>query len=260
MKSIKIDIAGRGNVATHLQRMIELANRQASKADMDSPHGWKIDAKELNPHDLSGLRDDCDILLISVTDTAIPAVVASIPKDFRGIVAHTSGTTDISVFDGTGFDSAVFYPLQTFSKDVALRYEGIPIYVEARREESRNLLLELGKRLSGKVVIADSAQRRALHVASVFGCNFVNRMWAIADEIMTKAGMKFSDLYPLLDETLRKAKEIGPTNGQTGPAIRNDVATISRHLEFLKDDLQLSELYSVITENIKSTRENSEKS
>lgn len=85
-------------------------------------------------------------------------------------------------------------------------------------------------------------------------------MWAIADEIMTKAGMKFSDLYPLLDETLRKAKEIGPTNGQTGPAIRNDVATISRHLEFLKDDLQLSELYSVITENIKSTRENSEKS
>ncbi len=58
-------------------------------------------------------------------------------------------------------------------------------------------------------------------------------------------------LYPLIDETLRKAKELGSEKAQTGPAKRGDQKTVSLH-ENLIQDPALRELYHLISEDIKN--------
>ena len=42
-----------------------------------------------------------------------------------------------------------------------------------------------------------------------------------------------------------------PADVQTGPAIRNDLSTISRHLQVLENYPEMSELYGMLTEGIR---------
>jgi predicted short-subunit dehydrogenase-like oxidoreductase (DUF2520 family) len=62
-------------------------------------------------------------------------------------------------------------------------------------------------------------------------------------------------LKPLIKETIEKNLSIGPMLAQTGPAKRGDLATLDKHLEFLKDDEQLAELYKLISQHIIDTHQ-----
>jgi hypothetical protein len=57
-------------------------------------------------------------------------------------------------------------------------------------------------------------------------------------------------LEPLIVETFKKALEIGPQKAQTGPAIRKDDITIRKHLEMLKGEPDMQDLYRRISESI----------
>lgn len=102
--------------------------------------------------------------------------------------------------------------------------------------------------MSRRVLEADSARRRRLHIAAVFGCNFVNHLWAIADRLLGDDGMSFDLLEPLLRETLDKAVETGPRSGQTGPARRGDTRVMESHKKMLPPEL--ADLYSRLSESI----------
>ena len=65
---IKIDIAGRGNVAEHLRQAFGLNEERADTAIVD-------------PHTLDSLRTDADFIIICVSDNAIGDVAARIPAD-----------------------------------------------------------------------------------------------------------------------------------------------------------------------------------
>jgi hypothetical protein len=55
---------------------------------------------------------------------------------------------------------------------------------------------------------------------------------------------------PLIKETILKAIIDGPENSQTGPAIRNDINTISNHLDLLSFSPEIQNVYRVITQSI----------
>jgi predicted short-subunit dehydrogenase-like oxidoreductase (DUF2520 family) len=95
---------------------------------------------------------------------------------------------------------------------------------------------------------ADSKQRATLHIAAVFACNFANNLWGISADILAQSGYSFDVFKPLLQETLRKAFEMGPTAAQTGPAKRGDMNVINGHLAKLDGDRH--ELYELITKMI----------
>jgi hypothetical protein len=52
---------------------------------------------------------------------------------------------------------------------------------------------------------------------------------------------------------VQKAFEIGPENGQTGPAVRQDLATLKKHQKLLKNDRDLNKLYTLISNHIIKT-------
>ncbi|WP_144487812.1 DUF2520 domain-containing protein, partial [Bacillus pumilus] len=89
---------------------------------------------------------------------------------------------------------------------------------------------------------------RMMHISAVFACNFTNYLWTIASELLKKEDLPFEVLHPLLEETLKKAFAVSPEKGQTGPAVRGDLAIVNKHLSVL--DGQSKEIYSLLSEAI----------
>jgi predicted short-subunit dehydrogenase-like oxidoreductase (DUF2520 family) len=89
-----------------------------------------------------------------------------------------------------------------------------------------------------------------VHLAAVFICNFTNHMLTGGKLVADKANIPFEIFYPLLRETISKAIELGPEKSQTGPALRNDLNTIEKHMELLSFSPELKKIYKEITMSI----------
>lgn len=238
METLRINIIGRGNVATHL-----------FWAFQNVP---EIKVTLVNPHTLEELDIDADVTIVSVSDNAIAEVLGMLPI-MKSVLAHTSGSTSIDVFAERTESYGVFYPFQTFSKDKELNYRVIPFFIEGSDTHAEAVLLQLASKISRSVYNAESRKRKAMHVAGVFACNFANHLWSIADDILKANGMDFQVLRPLLQETLAKTEMISPHEGQTGPAVRNDSKTINSHLEFLRDsnvNQDVIDIYNRLSQSI----------
>lgn len=243
---IEVVIIGSGNVATHLYnaflnasdvKVIQVFARTQSLA-------IPLELQTSNWEDLK----EASIYVISVSDDAIEEVASQIPYKNK-LVVHTSGTTSIEVlpFEKRG----VFYPLQTFSKDKSIDFSIIPVCVEASNEKERLLLFQLASYISSKVYTVSSEQRKALHVAAVFVCNFTNHLYQIGASICETNKVSFEVLIPLIEETAKKIEYLTPKQAQTGPALRGDIKTIESHLNFLSHS-EYKEVYQTITQSIQN--------
>jgi len=249
-KKVRIGIAGKGNVATHLLR----AFAKVHSGEMGNDYG--IDVSQLDSRHLDELTDMPDIILLCISDNAITAVSRSIPEQFEGILAHVSGTTPLSAIPAGKYRRGVFYPLQTFSKEVDLAYDKIPFFIEGEDTATEELLTDVARKISTEVSRAESNVREQLHLAGVFACNFTNHLYTIADRLLRQSGLDITVMQPLLEETLRKAMLGHPEKSQTGPAARHDTATIERHLQQLSGTPSLQAIYRIMTGAIITEREN----
>lgn len=198
---------------------------------------------------LGEVKTDADYYVIAVKDDAIPSVVSGLIAA-RGILIHTSGSTSIDVFKGVAKRYGVLYPLQTFSESLT-PLVNVPIFIEGSSAEVVTELEELGKSLSAKVAMLDSAGRLTLHIAAVYACNFVNHLFTIADKLMQTVGLPFELLKPLVELTVTNAfKAKHPVDVQTGPAVRKDLSILKRHTELLAAYPDLQAIYQQLTDNI----------
>ena len=144
----------------------------------------------------------------------------------------------------------VLYPLQTFSKQRKVSFDEIPFFVEANQREDVDLLKSIASALSDQIYEVTPEQRKSLHLAAVFACNFTNHMYALAAGLLEKYGLPFDVLLPLIDETAGKVHELSPLIAQTGPAVRYDRNVINNHLNMLADEPAIQEIYRIVSENI----------
>lgn len=177
----------------------------------------------------------------------LPEIVAG--KE-GALLVHTAGSIPMSIWEGKTSRYGVFYPMQTFSKQREVDFRTIPFFIESNSSEDTELLKAIASVLSEKVYEATSEQRRSLHLAAVFTCNFTNHMYALAAELLKKYNLPFDAMLPLIDETARKVHELEPKQAQTGPAVRYDENVINKHLEMLADEPEMRELYQLVSENI----------
>lgn len=192
-----------------------------------------------------------DLYLVAVSDSAITPLLSSLPLPEEAVVAHTAGSQPLDAIPSRFANRAVLYPLQTFTAGREVDFSEIPLFVEAANEALLADVNSFAKQLSGTVIESDSQIRSQAHLAGVVVCNFVNHLYAVGDDIMQGAGLPFSTLAPLIAETARKAIESGdPSAVQTGPAKRNDMVTIERHLGMLADRPELQEIYKKLSQNI----------
>src|SRR5690606_5952959 len=135
----------------------------------------------------------------SVPDDAV-AELSELLTFSGKLVAHTSGSVAMHELSSKN-RRAVFYPLQTFSKNKAVDFSKIPVCLEAEEEKDLALLEKIAESISKDIFIINSNQRQQLHLAAVFVCNFVNHLYRIGNEITEENQLPFDILKPLIKET-----------------------------------------------------------
>lgn len=252
MKAVMI---GAGNVATNLVRALSATGIEVVQVYSHTLAHARELADTVNAgatDDLSALEMGADIYIISVKDDAIVNVVSSIP-DNGALWVHTSGSIPMTVFEGRRQRYGVFYPMQSFSKQIATDFTEVPFFIEAVNDGVALEIEALAQRLSQRVFHATSEQRRRLHIAAVFACNFANHLWTLADDVLRDAELPFDVMLPLISTTVDKLKRLSPAESQTGPAMRRDHRVMQSHMAMLDKDKAL--IYKALSDNIMKRHE-----
>ncbi len=249
-----IVIIGSGNVATHLAiAFLKAGHRILSVISRNENNAAQIAEKTRSHYssDFTAIASDTDFIIIAVKDEAVAEIVSKLNVG-NAILAHTSGSVEMNVFQNHAKNFGVFYPLQTFHKEKELEIHEVPFCIEGNNETTANALSELAKSISSNIHFVSSENRKVLHVAAVFACNFTNHFYAIAENILAEKKLSLDILRPLIKETALQVMDKSPSQLQTGPAIRGDEKIMQQHLNYLAAKPELAELYKKLSESIKN--------
>lgn len=247
-----IVIIGSGNVADGLGRkimdaghhLVEIAsrNRQRGK-ELSDQFGIPF-----QPH-ISEVSRAADLYIVAISDDALPGLHKQLRLG-RAVVAHTAGSVSKDVLREVSANYGVLYPLQAFraGRDVPK----FPMLVDGNTPETLTLLEDFAMGLAEKVIHAGDEQRKKLHLAAVISGNFTNHLLALVQDFCMREDMDFQLLVPYMEQVFRSLEDGKLRDLQTGPAIRNDVETLEKHLEMLEADPILGSLYRNMTSSIQS--------
>ena len=249
---MRITLIGSGNVATHLgaalvnagHRIMQVWSRDLQNAALLAYH---LKAEPID--NLSEIYAETDLIIISIKDDAVETVASFIHLK-NVLVVHTCGAVGLQTLEKYFDQCGVFYPLQTFSKTREMDFRSVPLCIESTDKNSTQVLLDLGQTISNNVTYIDSVQRKTLHLAAVFACNFPNFLYAVAADLLSAQQMDFSLLKPLILETASKVQSFLPQEVQTGPAKRRDMQTMAAHLELLQQQPEWQQLYTLLSQGI----------
>lgn len=249
-----IVFVGAGNLATNLAkalyskgfRIVQVYSRTEESASMLAQ---KVEAEYTT--DLQEISKDAKLYIVSLKDAAFVELLPQITEGKQNSLwVHTAGSIPMSIWEGYAERYGVFYPMQTFSKQHEVNFREVPFFIEANRLEDVESLKAIATTLSENVYEATSEQRKSLHLAAVFICNFTNHMYALAADLLKKYDLPFDVMLPLIDETARKVHKLAPHDAQTGPAVRYDENVMNHHLSMLVDSPALQEIYKLMSKSI----------
>ncbi len=248
---MNVIIIGTGNVATVLGKRIKTAGHTILQVyGRTLIHAQNLSATLDASHcnDLSLLNTTADVYLLAVSDSAIYQVAALL-RAGNGVVAHTSGSVPAEVLKLCSPQYGVLYPLQSLRAELDPLAE-IPLLINGNNEYSKKRIADFANGISPQVATVSDEERAKLHVAAVMASNFTNHLYAAADYYCKNENLDFSLLYPLIEETARRVRSFHPALMQTGPAARNDLETVSKHLQLLEVYPSLREIYMLLTNSI----------
>lgn len=250
---MKVVIIGTGNVATVLGRKIQNAGHEVLQVVGRSFEKTNLLASLLNCNAVYNTRYInmlADIYIIAVMDSAIQFVVSQLKLKSQ-IVVHTAAAVSKNVLATCSENFGVIYPLQTLTKETA-SLPSIPVLIDGNNETTKQHLVHFSLNWADHVVSASDEERLKMHIAGVFVGNFTNYLFSVAEQYCRKEGLKFSLVYPLIEETVQRLKLHSPSAVQTGPASREDYVTIEKHKKILENYPELSNIYALLTTSIMS--------
>ena len=234
---MKIVLIGRGRLATNLLPALQRAGH---------------DVMSIDSRTLESLPMEADVFVVSVKDSALQEVVGQAVKGREGqLFVHTAGSMPMTLLQEQGAGRCgVFYPMQTFSKERLVDFGEIALFIEASDADSLQTLNVLAASLTTHVYQLTSDDRRYLHLAAVFACNFANHCYALAADVLQCRGLPFDVLLPLTDETARKVHQLPPRQAQTGPAVRYDENVINMQHQLLNNQPDVQAVYDLLSQSI----------
>ena len=247
---MRVTLIGSGNLATVLGKKIlhsghiihQVYNRNIS-------HASSL-AAELSAEAVDQIEDSADMYIVAVPDDALQQV-GNWMRPLNGFVVHTAGSVSMEVLKDISPNYGVLWPLQSIRKETP-EAPVLPVLIDANNQWNKMKLKGFAQSFADSVTEANDEQRRKLHLAAVVTNNFSNYIFTLTEKYCEREGVDFKLMLPLLSETVLRMRDNSPSVLQTGPAIRNDVSTIEKHKELLKNDKALLEVYEFFTERIAS--------
>jgi len=189
------------------------------------------------------LREDAELTLLCVPDTAIRDVAQGLSLGHGRWVAHVSGATPLAALDPHERRFSL-HPLQTFTRSRGPeQLNGAWAAVTAETDEARELGFELARTLGLEPFeLADEA-RPLYHAGAAIASNYLVTLHRAASELLAAAGAPPEALEPLMRRTIENGFEL------TGPIERGDWATVEAHREAIRSVRpDLEPLYDVLAE------------
>ena len=258
---MKVTLIGAGNLATQLGKSLKKAGVIISQVYSRTEESARTLGELFETEwvtDITQVHDEADIYIFSVKDSVLCDLISEVCKG-RGdkLFLHTAGSMPMSCFEGKALRYGVFYPMQTFSKTKDVDFERIPVFIEGKSIETEDVIRSLANKLTQRVIRLSSADRKYLHLAAVWACNFTNYCYTVASDILSEHDIPFDVMLPLINETTDKIQNICPKAAQTGPAVRGDKNVMNQQLELMSDREDLQELYKMLSKGINPLLEGS---
>jgi len=248
---MRVVIIGSGNGATVLGRLFKKNGHEVIQVMSRQTEHARILANELGCAyaNYEGITDmSADLYLVAITD----GVLFDLDKSFRlgnKLIVHTAGSVSKDVLKDISNNYGILYPFQSLRKEMET-FPDIPLLVDGNTDEAITLIEDFARTLSPTVRRTTDDERLKLHVAGVVVNNFTNHLYTIAEDFCNKENLDFKLLFPLIKETTERIQRYSPKDVQTGPAVRNDVFTLDKHLRILSIHPKLKYLYLKLTDSI----------
>lgn len=228
-------LVGRGRVATHMVRYLELENQRVTQ--------WHRGLSS-RPADAFS---DVQVVLLAISDDALEGFIEQNPGLREHTVVHFSGSLTIDNAYG-------LHPLMTFGPEAydLKTYRSIP-FVEERGGPGFKSLFP---HLVNEVWPIDPGDKALYHALCVLAGNFTTILWAKAmEDFETRLGLPREVMRPYLEQTAANSLTLG-RSALTGSLARGERGTIERDLTGLDGD-PFREVYlafadAVVREGVRS--------
>jgi predicted short-subunit dehydrogenase-like oxidoreductase (DUF2520 family) len=211
------------------------------------------------------------VILLAVPDDQIENVAATLHSKSNKLAGktliHFSGLHKASCMQvNRGPQTCTtmsIHPLLPFAdRDLASqRLTGCPCALEGD-EGNMALGTELITAFDGQPFLIKSDKKALYHAAACISSNFLVTLLSGAESLLAECGISKTEglaiLSPLLQATLDNVAKLGTEQGLTGPIVRGDILTVSKHIEALSQTSQeLLNSYLILADQTVSLAESS---
>jgi predicted short-subunit dehydrogenase-like oxidoreductase (DUF2520 family) len=260
-KELDIAIVGAGTLGTALGYALHQSGYRVSEiVTRDQPQSLRrarafANRVHASATTLSKAQLSARITWICVPDDSISEVAQNIAKrrDWRRkIVLHSSGALGSGALAGAkeaGAETASAHPLMTFVAQSSVNFKGVPFAIEGDPKALAVIGAVVG-RLGGRPFRIAAQFKPAYHAFGFFSSPALVALIAAAQQVGKMAGLgerQARDLMePIVRQTIDNCFRSTPQEAFSGPLRRGDLATIRKHLEVLKQQPNLRELYRAL--------------
>jgi predicted short-subunit dehydrogenase-like oxidoreductase (DUF2520 family) len=246
-----IVLIGSGNAATILgrksraagHRIVQVYSRNGNHANQLANRLGAISTSYI-----STIERNTDLMIIALKDEALVPFLKDL-NHTNSTAVHTAGAIGMNVLKGVAKNYGVLYPLQSLSRET----ETIPVLTmltQGNDPETGKMIRDFAYTIAEIVIEAGDQDRLKYHLAATIVNNFSNYLYILTEAFCRKENLSFSVLQPLMEETVMRLRSSSPASVQTGAAIRNDLTTLEKHRELLKEYPAILNLYKLFTEEI----------
>jgi predicted short-subunit dehydrogenase-like oxidoreductase (DUF2520 family) len=245
---MKFAVIGCGNVAWHYSKMWMQAGHEClfGFSRNDEHFTEKMTPLGISYVPMTHWPEQPDAVLIAVPDDQILQVAQSIDPKITVIIP--SGSFDIHALRHP--KKMVIWGIYSFLHGKEMDYNLVPFCVEACDDVAKNQLQALMAPWAGQIHLTSQVQRTKAHMAAVFANNFVSTLYTIAFDILEQEDLPPALLVATIQQLAEKVKTETPNHLQTGPAKRNDLQTLQKHLLLLNDQPEQQEIYRLLSNYI----------
>ncbi len=167
-----------------------------------------------------------ELVLLCVPDGALAEVAAALPVGAH-VVAHVAGSRGLEEL-APHARRALLHPLAALPEAEVGAARLVGARYSVAGDEAARALVES---LAGTVVAVEPSRRAAYHAAAAVAANHTVALLGHVEALARAAGLELADYLGLVAQAVEDVATLGVDRALTGPASRNDVATIDKHLE-----------------------------
>jgi predicted short-subunit dehydrogenase-like oxidoreductase (DUF2520 family) len=254
----RIAIVGPGRLGRALALELKRAGYTISEVVSRNRAGSKRKAVELarkvEAHASTGdsVQLAADLVWFCVPDRQIATAaqrLAPVVAWKRKTVFHSSGALEsgeLNTLRRRGAAVASVHPMMTFVSGSMPSLHGVPFAVEGdatAARAARRIVRDLG----GEAFTIRKQHKAAYHAWGAFASPLLVATLVTAEPVARAAGLSAAQarkrMLPIVRQTIANYEGLGPAGAFSGPIVRGDAETVSKHLQVLKKVPEARDVY-----------------